>query len=341
MDPITKIKRDVKVLKNVSTGSDAFTFLCLKNNNTIYRKIATRKSGDIDKLILQLNWLLKHPQFPIPKISNYFHNHEICWYDMDTNVGCVDMFNYIENHSLADGWEILQSVLKSFKDLHAINLRSADQNLIRSYIISKVKGNIEKILTDGGKYIQTLQGFPDLVINGKTYKNFSYYLGDNGFLSEDKLQEIFANDPCSEIHGDLTLENIIYDNKSEKGFYFIDPNPDNLHGTYLLDYAKLLQSLHGKYENLQRIHYIDIDSNHIRFELNESRIHEQMYSLYDEYLKNCFSTEEYKSIHYHEIVHWLRLLPYKIKKDSRLAVIYYCETLILLDELEKKFGSSK
>lgn len=341
MDPIAEINQDVKVLKDVSTGSDAFTFLCLKNDQLIYRKIATQESGGVDKLNLQLNWLLEHQQYlPLPKIGNHFYDGEVCWYDMYANMGCSSMFGYIESNPLENSWQLLYGALESIKNLYTVNLRDADKGSIINYIVSKVSGSAKKILTDGGQYLSALQKYPNLVINGKTYKNFNYYFGDNGILTKDKLLQIFVNDKCSDIHGDLTLENMICDGKSQS-VYFIDPNLGNPHETCLLDYAKLLQSLHGNYEYLQKIKDVKINHNQIDFDLSESQVHAKIYHLYDEYLKNTFSAEDYKSIYYHEIVHWLRLLPYKIRKDSRRAVIYFCETLILLDELERKFGSQK
>lgn len=48
-------------------------------------------------------------------------------------------------------------------------------------------------------------------------------------LPKDNLKHIFSNDVCCEIHGDLTIENIIGERAEERTFYFIDPNTGNLH----------------------------------------------------------------------------------------------------------------
>lgn len=53
-------------------------------------------------------------------------------------------------------------------------------------------------------------------------------------------------DPVADIHGDLTVENIICRTDVEnpdKAWYIIDPNTGNLHDSPYLDYGKLLQSL--------------------------------------------------------------------------------------------------
>ena len=57
----------------------------------------------------------------------------------------------------------------------------------------------------------------------------------------------------------------------------------------------------------------------------------------DEYLRINFSEKKVKSIYFHEIVHWLRLMPYKIEKDYRTAYAFYAGMLIVLDDIVKRF----
>ena len=89
--------------------------------------------------------------------------------------------------------------------------------IIRKYLNLKVQ-----------KIIKRLLKYDEIYINGKAYKNLPYYLK---FLSKEYLYEIFKNDSYSELHGDLTIENIVCtrNKNSEDGFYIIDPNTGNLH----------------------------------------------------------------------------------------------------------------
>jgi len=89
-------------------------------------------------------------------------------------------------------------------------------------------------------------------------------------LNVEYLKSIFKYDEYSDIHGDLTIENIIgildnyintSINKKYREYYFIDPNTGNIHDSPFLDYAKLLQSLHGNYEFLMNISTIQTGSN--------------------------------------------------------------------------------
>lgn len=329
-------KKKYKVIKNVSASSNAFTFLCKnkKNNIYFYRKYSTDEEV-INKLKQQLNWINENKnKLPLPEIINSDYDKKIYWYDMKANISCLNLYQLITKKKYKFSTKIFNSVLNKIKDFHKIEKKSINLNLIQDYIKIKVIKNINQILCN--KYINELQKFSELVINGRLYKNLSYYFD---ILSINNLSNIFKNDIQTRIHGDLTLENIIYDKKTEDHFYFIDPNPENIFSTMFMDYAKLLQSLHGQYEHLQKIKNVKINENKINFKNKINKNILCIYRLYDKYLKYNFSNNEYKSIYYHEIVHWLRLLPYKIKKNSKLAVIFYCQTIILLSELKDKFNN--
>ena len=117
----------------------------------------------------------------------------------------------------------------------------------------------------------------------------------------------------------------------------IDPNTNNIHNAYALDYAKLLQSLHGNYELLMAVQDVEVHNNNINYLFVQSDTYSFIYEQYDKYLKENFTLEEVKSIYWHEVIHWLRLLPYKIKKNPQKAVVFYAGLIKVLDDIEKKF----
>ena len=145
----------------------------------------------------------------------------------------------------------------------------------------------------------------------------------------------------------MTIENIIcyYISESEttrkssnndfkNEYYLIDPNGDNIHDSPLLDYSKILQSLHGNYELLTLIENIDINKNIIHFYMPSTEKYNNLYLKYVDYLKQNFTNQEIISIYFHEIVHWLRLLPYKIKKNDKKSVIFYIGLLSILKDIK-------
>lgn len=334
---LKEINKDVKVKKNVSANSDAFTFFCKKDKCFLYRKIVINDLLNANKLKQQLEWIITNSnQLSLPQIKNFVNKNQTFWYDMITNKNCINMYEHIKKKSIISSWRVIFNVLKEIKSLHTKNTYITKEDLMIKYLNCKVYKNLDKIKSDS-KYIKSLLDYDEIIINGKQYKNLNYYLKNSSCLSNNNLLKTFKNDTCGCIHGDLTLENIIFDKKYKKKFYFIDPNIDNIHQTIFLDYSKLLQSLHGQYEKLKEVKQIKLSHNKINYKLNVDKKMEKIYNLYDRYLQKNFSYNDYKSIYYHEIIHWLRLLPYKIRKDDKIATVYYCQTLILLNDLEKKF----
>jgi len=132
---------------------------------------------------------------------------------------------------------------------------------------------------------------------------------------------------------DNNIENLV--GKKYDEYYFIDPNTGNIHDSPFLDYAKLLQSLHGNYEFLMNVSEIKIEKNYINFMVTESDAYVQLYQKYYSYLKEKFSNRDIISIFFHEIIHWLRLLPYKIKKNDKLAVVFYTKLLKIIADVQE------
>ena len=168
-----------------------------------------------------------------------------------------------------------------------------------------------------------LMEYDDIIINGRSFHNLPYYLQ---YLSEEHLSDIFKNDTYSEIHGDLTIENIICTRNAdgEDDFYIIDPNTGNVHDSSNLDYGKLLQSIHGGYEFLMATKNVSIERNRINFVFTKSEAYTYLYDMLDKYMREHFAKERVKSIYYHEIIHWLRLMPYKIEKKWKKGIAVLC-----------------
>ena len=216
--------------------------------------------------------------------------------------------------------------------------------MIDRYIEIKVNKNLN-FIHDKCKYICDLEKYDSIFINGKelpTLKNYA------DMFSQDNLRKVFAKDYYSEIHGDLTVENIVcvegLENESKQlaikyskllKYYLIDPNGGNIHDSPNLDYSKLLQSLHGNYELLTMVKSIDIEKNSIQFFMPSADNYRNLYSIYCNYLTKNFTNEQLLSIYYHEAIHWLRLLPYRINKDEKMAVVFYVGLLEVLRDLKR------
>lgn len=339
---VREINKDAEVLKDVSSGSDAYTFFQKKTDKFFYRKIALAETGGVEKLTAQLKFILKYgADLRMPAIGKYEYNENLCYYDMEVNEKHENFFGFVKHNSWKKSWQILEGILNLLKNFHEKNKRDFDQAQLEKYVQSKIFGNVAGIMENGGEYISALQKYDTIFVNGEECKNLNYYFGSTGIFKPEHFLELFANDKCAVIHGDFTIDNIIYDEKNVDKAYLIDPNIFNLHETAFLDYAKMLQSIHGNYEFYKGAKGLKIVGNKVDYCLGDTQNYEKLYEVYDEYLRKYFSSKEYQSIYAHEIVHWIRLMPYKIRKDEKTAVLYYAQLLKILKDYCQKFRKDK
>lgn len=340
------INQDVSVVKDHSAGSNASTIMAItENGDMIFRKYAFGQDGK--KLKDQVEWLHSHDKdLPLPYILSEKETDAYYSYDMHVYNHASGFFHYIHTMPVDASWIKLESALNDIrKNLHEKNSRQADQEAIKRYIDQKIIANYSFIKENGGEYIKKLEKYREIYINGVPYHTLRFY---EEMLSKDHLLDVFRNDRCSDIHGDFTIENIICLNDNRglssdeyagkikpESYYFIDPNTGNIHDTPFQDYAKLLQSLHGGYEFRMMVSDVSVSENQVNFMMIHSEEYHLLYDRYVKYLEKYFSREEMRSIFYHEIAHWLRLMPYKIRKDKKMAVVFYCGLLFVLNEVWK------
>ncbi|KUP23931.1 lysylphosphatidylglycerol synthase transmembrane domain-containing protein [Paenibacillus sp. DMB5] len=325
-----ELNQNISIIQDYSAGSNATVMLCMDENKSFYRKYAFGDDGD--KLHQQLTWLRQYEkQIPLPQILNEQYGNGYCSYDMEYSTTAVGLFNYIHSRPLEKSRRIIRNTLDTLADnLYQNNQRPADPKLISQYITGKVRANLEKIKSS--KEIKGLFDYETLIINGQEYKNLCAL---EEFLEEDYLTEIFKDDIYTEIHGDLTIENIICveDSSFKPNFYLIDPNTGNVHDSPNLDYAKLMQSLHGGYEFLMKTQNVAVTKNEINFLFTRSQAYNSMFTFYFNYLNEKFSRKEIRSIFFHEIIHWLRLMPYKIEKNGKRAVLFYAGLIMVMNDV--------
>lgn len=328
------MNRNILILRDYSAGSNATTILCTQGGDNFFRKYAF--DTDADKLYEQILWLKKYQDsVPLPEILRYEKTERTCYYDMPYNNNAIGLFSYTHSSPYEYSWEFMRKALECLElTLYKNNLRKADKTTITKYVADKVDKNIDRILK--ARRLKNLMKYEDIIINGIAYKNLPYYLK---YLSIEHLEEVFMSDMYSDIHGDLTIENIICvrNQNAEDDFYIIDPNTGNVHDSSNLDYAKLLQSIHGNYEFLMATTNVESNENHIDFTFIKSDAYAHLWKKLDTYMRENFSKERVKSIYYHEIIHWLRLLPYKIEKNGKRALLFYAGLLMVLSDIVKWF----
>lgn len=331
VDQYLAINRDISIIRDYSAGSNATTMLCMDDDKTFFRKYAFGKDGD--KLFDQIQWIEKYKDIlPLPEIIKDEKNDGYCYYDMPYYSSTVGFFEYIHSMPIEKSWDKLERAIQALeKSIYKVDVRDADHETIARYVEGKVDANLRKIKE--AAVIKPLLKYKKIVINGVEYDNLPVL---EKFLDTDYLAGIFENDKYSVIHGDMTIENIVC-KQDDDDFYIIDPNTGNVHESPNLDYGKLLQSMHGGYEFLMATREVDVRTNRIDFVHINSSVYKQMYKRFHEYMMEKFGQDRVKSIYYHEVIHWLRLLPYKITKDGKRALLFYAGLIVVLNDVVKMF----
>lgn len=324
-----RINRNIMVLRDFSAGSKATTILCTDGNENFYRKYAFSKEAS--KLSMQIKWIEEHKSdLNLVEIIRKEDKETSCFYDMKHVVNGITLFDFIHANNKEKSWKLIEKILNDLDEsIYKSNGADSDSDTnINKYIEDKIIANLDKIRTS--KVLRDITKFDSIYINGTKYRNISAF---NKFFDKDYLREIFAIDPVSDIHGDLTAENIICTNENE-GYYIIDPNTGNVHNTKFIDLAKLLQSFHGGYEFYKRCSDAQVHENTINYSFIKSDVYAYMYEKFHNYLKKQYSKQEIESIYMHEVVNWLRLLPYQI--DKGYGPLFYAGFIIVLNTIYEK-----
>jgi hypothetical protein len=132
------------------------------------------------------------------------------------------------------------------------------------------------------------------------------------------------------IHGDLTIENIIVSPDEPAGWYLIDPNPVNIFETPLIDWAKLMQSLNLGYETMSRGGAPAISGSALRLVFARSNAYAQLHDRLSERLHSRLGGDGMREIAFHEIVNYLRLIPYKIRSAPQKGLTFFACASVLL-----------
>lgn len=322
-----EVNKDVSILEDHSAGSNAVTLLCTNGTQTFYRKFAIGADGK--KLYEQIKWLQAHRKvLPLPSITAVNMADTYCSYDMAYDERAVNFFTYIHTHSTDHAWLILRMALDN---LHSRLYRfdeTADAAIVSTYIEKKVTKNLNLIMQSAT--ISGILSYDEVYINGVRYGNFEKVLP---LLDAERLMKVFADSPIADIHGDLTIENIICTTDS---YYLIDPNTGNVLECPYLDLAKLFQSLHGGYEFLMRVQEVSVRDNHIDFTYMRSSAYDELYQLLCQYVEDKYGKDVLRQVYYHELVHWLRLMPYKLSHLGEKALVFYAGMLMVFNDVMQK-----
>ena len=314
----------IKILKG---GSFATVFLIKRNKQLMVRKyIEKTKENEIHYQTLkrQLDDLQRFDYYSpgcVPKIFNVYESPDEFYFDMEY----LEHYDELTKFSYAIIQKNLAKVIERLKnDIYCYKKEIDGKGWLNDFLSTKIFSKYEFIENIDNIFYKLINN-DYMFINEKKVKGLRYYF---------KTTELnIYPTHVSPIHGDLTLENILY-NPITEDFKFIDQSGSRYVDPFEFDVAKLLQSLlakYGEWDNLPNLCSYDDQNN---FKVNE-RFLETDKEKYEFMLKEFGSNTNniYKKGVFFLSMYLIRMIPFLLKKSKDTAYLgmllslYYLNTL--------------
>lgn len=322
---------DCRIVKFFSGGSDATTALVL-NGKLKIRKVVLQKSRM--RLMDQFNWLKSANQngLSVPEVRNWREATDYVYYEMPFDKESIDFYEWLCNASDQERMSALSKVLREISKYHQKNLTLVSKpELLNDYLEHKVIRNINNLKES----LSDLFNINDFYINGE-----SFSFREWEFLYDLNLLETFIQDTFqTDIHGDLTIDNIVI--SQSQNLLFIDPNPSTSFKTRLMDYAKLAQSLHFGYEAYLSDPSCVYYGNQIFFDKKYPSFYKRMYASLISKVEGDYGVNATRELRIHEIIHYIRLLSYKFSISKETGVLFFAITCLLIREFKSDYIANK
>ena len=315
-------EENIVVQSRLAGGSDARTEIINSSGALVIRKSASGPAAN--KLQRQAEWLELHAsELPLTKLIKRRSFENLYYYDMPYNPEAENYYDRIHKQTVPESLMVLRDIFERVYSLHERRrISCASSEPIECYLKEKVISNARSAL----EFARPLFGGDDYFINGERFSLTEW----ERLLDANWLRAQIRSNDVSVIHGDLTIENVIVKGFGPKEWFLIDPNPDNIFNSPLIDWSKLMQSLNLGYEALNRSGNPSVVGNRIVVNFFQSFEYTEMHRFVIALLRQRFNDDQMREIAFHEIVNYLRLIPYKLRHSPEKATVFIVCTAVLL-----------
>ena len=330
---LQEVAGDTKLLKTFKGGSNALTILIWneKLGRECVRKITLPQHAG--KLESQYNWIRERQAIGnVPEIVSSEKSVTSYWLDLKYEKDFIPFFDHIHSSDIAGSKKILDGVIEYVNDkIYLGGDEVQSRKDLDYYIKTKILDKINDCLALN-QYLVSVIDYPRIIINGKTYDNFSVIM--DKITKNEKIMTALSKYRRTPLHGDLTIDNIIVGGDN---FILLDPNDENYISDPIVDYGKMYQSLHSGYEFLIQLEKSELKENEVSFEENISSKYTQLFTHLEKSLQEKIDPERFKLIKFHEAVHYFRMLTYKAKINPETFIVFYAVAIRLLNEFYDEY----
>jgi GTP:adenosylcobinamide-phosphate guanylyltransferase/thiamine kinase-like enzyme len=258
IDSVCLSESDNYSLKNVKFfkgNSFSKTVLLKKNKSTFVRKYIVKNKSSFEhykKLKRQMDDLERFRYYDkslVPKILNFHDNDHYFYFDME----------YLENYSQLDQYteivkfDVLQKIIhKLEKNVYCYRKKNNSNSFIDNFFDSKITPKLN--------LFEKECPVMDYLINEEhVFINNKKYFGLRKCLDMLNIYD-FNTEYLNPIHGDLTLENILY-NENFEDFKLIDLDGSRYVDSCYFDLGKIFQSIVSNYKEWNKISDVLLDDD--------------------------------------------------------------------------------
>lgn len=315
----------IKVLKG---GSFATVYLIKRNKKLMVRKyIEKTKENTIhyETLKRQLDDMKRFDYYSpgcVPKILDSYESPDEFYFDMEY----LEHYDELVHFPFSLVQRKLPKVIEKLKkEIYCYKKEIDGKAWLNAFLEEKIFSKYTMIENIDNIFYKLINN-DYIYINGKKVKGLRY------FFKTENLEE-YCPSTVSPIHGDLTLENIMY-NPITDDLKFIDQSGARYVDPCEFDVAKLLQSLlakYGEWENTKDTCAV-LEEN--RFMLNEEFLDINL-EKYRFFLKEFDGNVEsvFKKGLFFLSMYLIRMIPFLIKKSKETAYLGLLLSLYYLHEI--------
>lgn len=322
-----ELENKFRLIKSYKRGSNAHTMLVWQKNGLRVKKLSLPQYAD--KLQAQAEWLHAREHLPhLPRVIAEDSSKHHYSFDLAYNENYIPFFEFMHSSTAAVNKKVIANVISFMRhDIYLPEPSTDGLKNVKSYIKTKVIAKANDTATINSS-IGQLMTYAKVVINGKSYRNLLQII--NKITSHKQALKDLADYQQSDIHGDLTVDNLIVSQDGD--FLVLDPNNENQVSAAAVDYGKLYQSLHSGYEFLIQLERCEVKDNIINFEESISQKYAEAFSFLDGKLKKELTENEYKTILFHEAVHYCRMLTYRAGIRAKTLPVFYATAVKVFNE---------
>lgn len=314
-------------------GSLSGTYLCVPaTGEPFIRKdvslIENREYG-FQRWYSQLKRLQRYGKmFPgiFPKLIDYGRDGDLAYFNIEFFDGAQTVHEFVSQTSdtnLID--EMFAQLVMVMGKMHKTALPSFEPSFAL-YIYEEIEQKMKACMQN--TRFREFSSHNEIVFNGKKVAGLKHVL--NEYV--DMFQSVYKNPTETFTHGNLTLENILYQ-PLNKRIIFIDPYEENIIDSTLAEYSQILQSSNSLYE-IYNSAMPRIEGNEVSLEISIPNGLKYFNEIFNSFMEKTLSTDQIKVARLLEISQFARMLPFKMEIDEDKMLFFYALGSYLFHELK-------